>query len=132
MVMTDPIADMLTRIRNASAQKHETVNIPLSNLKVEMARILKESGFINNYKIVGEGTDKNICVNLRYDNEDVATITGIKRISKPGRRVYVNKDSIPKVMGGIGISIISSSKGLLTDREAKRTGVGGEVLCHLW
>ena len=132
MVMTDPIADMLTRIRNASSQKHATVDIPVSILKVEMARLLKETGFVEDYKITGEGTAKMICVSLRYNRDDVATITGIKRISKPGRRVYVDKDSIPKVMGGIGISILSTSSGLLTDREAKRSGVGGEVLCQLW
>ena len=132
MVMTDPIADMLTRIRNASAQKHATVDIPVSILKVEMARLLKETGFVEDYKITGEGTAKMICVLLKYNRDDVATITGIKRISKPGRRVYVDKDSIPKIMGGIGISILSTSSGLLTDREAKRSGVGGEVLCQLW
>ncbi len=132
MVMTDPIADMLTRIRNASAQKHATVDIPVSILKVEMARLLKETGFVEDYKITGEGTAKMICVLLKYNRDDVATITGIKRISKPGRRVYVDKASIPKIMGGIGISILSTSSGLLTDREAKRSGVGGEVLCQLW
>lgn len=132
MIMTDPIADMLTRIRNANSQRHASVDIPLSNLKLEMARILKESGFITDFKIIGEGTGKNICVFLRYNNEDVCTITGIKRISKPGRRVYVNKDSIPKNMGGIGLSILSTSRGLLTDRDAKKAGVGGEVLCYMW
>lgn len=132
MVMTDPVADMLTRIRNANMQKHSSVVIPLSNLKMEMARILKESGFVMDYKVTGEGVEKNICLYLKYSNDDVPTITGIKRVSTPGRRVYVNKDSIPKVMGGIGVSIISTSKGLLTDREAKRANVGGELLCHLW
>ena len=132
MVMTDPVADMLTRIRNANMQKHSSVVIPLSNLKIEMARILKESGFVMDYKVTGEGVEKHICLYLKYSNDDVPTITGIKRVSTPGRRVYVNKDSIPKVMGGIGVSIISTSKGLLTDREAKRANVGGELLCHLW
>lgn len=132
MVMTDPVADMLTRIRNANMQKHSSVEIPLSNLKVEMARILKESGFVTDFKVIGDGVDKRICLYLKYSNDDVPTITGIKRVSTPGRRVYINKDSIPKVMGGIGISIISTSKGLLTDREAKRANVGGELLCHLW
>ncbi|MBI5193140.1 MAG: 30S ribosomal protein S8 [Nitrospirae bacterium] len=132
MVMTDPIADMLTRIRNANMQKHSSVEIPLSNMKVEMARILKESGFVTDYKVTGEGVEKSICLYLKYSNDDIPTITGIKRVSTPGRRVYVNKESIPKVMGGIGISIISTSKGLLTDREAKRANVGGELLCHLW
>lgn len=132
MVMTDPVADMLTRIRNANMQKHSSVVVPLSNLKIEMARILKESGFVMDYKVTGEGVEKKICLYLKYSNDDVPTITGLKRVSTPGRRVYVNKDSIPKVMGGIGISIISTSKGLLTDREAKRANVGGELLCHLW
>lgn len=132
MVMTDPIADMLTRIRNANFQKHSTVDIPLSNLKLEMAKILKDSGFITDFKITGEGTGKNICVFLRFTKEDECTITGIKRVSKPGRRVYVNKDSIPRTMGGIGMSILSTSKGLLTDRDAKKAGVGGEVLCYMW
>lgn len=132
MVMTDPVADMLTRIRNANMQKHASVNIPVSNMKVEMARILKESGFVLDYKVTGDGVEKSICLYLKYSNDDVPTITGIKSVSTPGRRVYVNKDSIPKVMGGIGMSIISTSKGLLTDREAKRANVGGELLCHLW
>lgn len=132
MVMTDPIADMLTRIRNASSQKHYTVDIPVSNLKVEMARLLKETGFVDDYKIMGEGVEKMICVSLKYNKDDVATITGIKRVSKPGRRVYVNKDSIPKVMGGIGVSILSTSGGLLTDRESRRSGVGGELLFQIW
>ncbi|MDD5435703.1 MAG: 30S ribosomal protein S8 [Nitrospira sp.] len=132
MVMTDPIADMLTRIRNASSQKHYTVDIPVSNLKVEMARLLKETGFVDDYKITGEGVEKMICVSLKYNRDDVATISGLKRVSKPGRRVYVNKDSIPKVMGGIGVSILSTSRGLLTDKESKRTGVGGELLFQIW
>ena len=132
MTMTDPIADMLTRIRNASRQRHTMVNIPLSKLKVDIAKILKENGFIMDYKVEGEGIHKNICVYLRYAGEDIPIITGIKRVSKPGGRVYVGKDEIPKVMGGIGVSILSTSKGLLTDREAKRTGTGGEILCYIW
>ncbi len=132
MSMTDPIADALTRIRNASMQRHTLVNIPLSRSKIEMVKILKESGFITDFKISGEGVHRNISVTLKYTNEDSPIITGIKRVSKPGRRVYVGKDEIPRVMGGIGVAILSTSKGLLTDREAKREGSGGEVLCYIW
>ena len=132
MVMTDPIADMLTRIRNASRQKHATVDIPLSKLKLDITRILKESGFIMDYKVVGEGLHKNICVYLRYTNEWIPIVTGIKRVSKPGRRVYVDKDDIPMVISGIGVAILSTSKGLLTDKEARRSEMGGEILCYVW
>lgn len=132
MVMTDPIADMLTRIRNASSQRHTMVDIPLSKLKVDMAKILKENGFIMDYKVAGEGVHKNICVYLKYTSDDIPFITGIKRVSKPGRRVYTGKDKIPKVMGGIGVAILSTSNGLLSDREAKRAGTGGEILCYIW
>jgi len=130
--MTDPIADMLTRIRNASRQKHATVDIPLSRLKLGIAKILKETGFIADFKIKGEGVHRSICVNLKYTREDDPVITDIKRVSKPGRRVYVGKDELPKVVGGVGIAILSTSKGLLTDREARKEGIGGEVLCYIW
>lgn len=132
MSMTDPIADALTRIRNANNQRHSLVNIPLSKLKVDMIKILKETGFISGYKIVGEGIHKDICVYLKYTSADLPIITGIKRVSKPGRRVYAGKGDTPKVMGGIGVAILSTSRGLLTDREAKREGAGGEVLCYVW
>ena len=132
MVMTDPIADMLTRIRNASNQKHSDVDIPMSKLKLEMARILRESGFIVNYSVDGEGKDKKISVRLKYSRSDVPTITGLKRISKPGCRVYVGKDEVPRVIGGIGIAILSTSRGLLSDKEARKDKVGGEVLCYIW
>ncbi|HZX49479.1 MAG TPA: 30S ribosomal protein S8 [Nitrospirota bacterium] len=132
MVMTDPIADMLTRIRNASNQKHSDVDIPMSKLKLEMARILRESGFIVNYSVDGEGKDKKISVRLKYSRNDVPTITGLKRISKPGCRVYVGKDEVPRVIGGIGIAILSTSRGLLSDKEARKDKVGGEVLCYIW
>ena len=132
MSMTDPIADTLTRIRNASKQKHATVEMPLSKIKVEIVRILKENGFITDYKVTGEGVHRNICVSLRYAKTDAPIMTGIKRVSTPGRRVYVGKDEIPKVMGGIGIVILSTSKGLLSDREARRERSGGEVLCYVW
>lgn len=132
MSMTDPIADTLTRIRNASSQKHATVDIPLSKIKIEIVRILKENGFITDYKVTGEGVHRTISVTLRYAKTDDPIMTGIKRVSTPGRRVYVGKDEIPKVMGGIGITILSTSKGLLSDREALKEGTGGEVLCHVW
>ncbi len=132
MVMTDPIADMLTRIRNASNQKHATVDVPMSKLKLEMARILKGSGFIANYNVEGEGLAKTICLHLKYTKNDMPVITGIKRISKPGCRVYAGKDDLPKVVGGIGIAILSTSGGLVSDREARREKVGGEVLCYVW
>lgn len=132
MVMTDPIADMLTRIRNASNQKHSDVDIPMSKLKLEMARILKESGFVERYSVDGDGKDKKISVRLRYSRNDVPIITGLKRISKPGCRVYVGKDEVPRVIGGIGIAILSTSRGLLSDKEARKDKVGGEVLCYIW
>jgi len=132
MVMTDPIADMLTRIRNASNQKHSAVDIPISKLKLEMARILKESGFVQNYNVDGEGKDKKISVQLRYNRNDAPVITGLKRIGKPGCRVYVGKDEVPRVIGGIGIAILSTSRGLLSDKEARKDKVGGEVLCYVW
>lgn len=132
MVMTDPIADMLTRIRNASNQKHSAVDIPMSKLKLEMARILSESGFVSGFSVAGEGKDKKISVRLRYSKNDVPLITGIKRISKPGCRVYVGKEDVPRVIGGIGIAILSTSRGLLSDKEARKDKVGGEVLCYIW
>ena len=132
MVMSDPIADMLTRIRNASNQKHSSVEIPMSKLKLEMARILRESGFVVNYRVDGEGKDKKISVQLRYSRNDIPVITGLKRISKPGCRVYVGKDDVPRVIGGIGIAILSTSRGLLSDKEARKDKVGGEVLCYIW
>lgn len=132
MVMTDPIADMLTRIRNATRQRHEKVYIPLSKMKLEIARILKERGFIVDYRVVGEGIRKSICVYLRYTKEEEPAIVGIQRVSKPGRRIYVGKDSIPRVMGGIGVAILSTSSGIMSDREARRKGVGGEILCYVW
>ena len=117
MVMTDPIADMLTRIRNASNQKHSSVEIPMSKLKLEMARILRESGFVVNYRVDGEGKDKKISVLLRYSKNDIPVITGLKRISKPGCRVYVGKDDVPRVIGGIGIAILSTSEDFFQTRK---------------
>ena len=131
MVMTDPIADMLTRIRNANRQHHETVMVPASKLKVDIAEILKNEGFIKGYKVEGEGPIKNIVITLKYrGNERV--ITDLKRISKPGLRVYAKVNEIPKVLNGLGIAIISTSKGLKTDKEARELGIGGEVLAYVW
>ena len=131
MVMTDPIADMLTRIRNANRQHHETVMVPASKLKVDIAEILKNDGFIKGYKVEGEGPIKNIVITLKYrGNERV--ITDLKRISKPGLRVYAKVNEIPKVLNGLGIVILSTSQGLMTDKEARAKQVGGEVLAYIW
>ncbi|MGI6036237.1 MAG: 30S ribosomal protein S8 [Limnochordia bacterium] len=132
MGMTDPVADMLTRIRNASSVYHETVDIPASRLKTEMARILKEEGYIRDYKIIEDQKQNIIRVFLKYGPNRQRTITGLKRISKPGLRVYANKDEVPKVMRGLGVAIMSTSQGVMTDREAREKGVGGEVLCYVW
>ena len=130
MVMTDPIADMLTRIRNANRQHHETVMVPASKLKVDIAEILKNEGFIKGYKVEGEGPIKNIVITLKYrGNERV--ITDLKRISKPGLRVYAKVNEIPKVLNGLGIVILSTSQGLMTDKEARAKQVGGEVLAYI-
>lgn len=129
--MTDPIADMLTRIRNANRQHHETVMVPASKLKVDIAEILKNEGFIKGYKVEGEGPIKNIVITLKYrGNERV--ITDLKRISKPGLRVYAKVNEIPKVLNGLGIVILSTSQGLMTDKEARAKQVGGEVLAYIW
>ena len=131
MVMTDPIADMLTRIRNANRQHHETVMVPASKLKVDIAEILKNEGFIKGYKIEGEGPIKNIVITLKYRGND-RVITDLKRISKPGLRVYAKVNEIPKVLNGLGIVILSTSQGLMTDKEARAKQVGGEVLACIW
>ncbi len=130
MVMTDPIADMLTRIRNANAIKNATATIPSSKLKLEIARILKEEGYISDFVVEGE-EKKNIVVTLKYVNNERA-ITGLKRISKPGLRVYVEASNMPKVLNGLGIAIVSTNKGLVTDRQARALKVGGEVLAFVW
>ena len=132
MVMTDPIADMLTRIRNASSVKHDTVDIPGSKFKVELARILKEEGFIREYKFIEDDKQGNLRVFLKYGAGKERVITGIKRISKPGLRVYANKEEVPRVLGGLGISILSTSGGVMTDKQARSAGVGGEVICYVW
>ena len=130
--MTDPIADMLTRVRNALGAKHTKVDVPASNVKVEIARILKDEGFISNYKVIGEGANRAIRVYLKYGPDGEKLITQIDRISKPGCRVYVGSDDIPNVLGGLGINIISTSRGLMTGRDARRQGVGGEILCRVY
>ncbi|NLM04232.1 MAG: 30S ribosomal protein S8 [Clostridiales bacterium] len=132
MTMTDPIADMLTRIRNASSIKHETVDIPASNMKKEIARILLEEGFIKGFDIIEDGKQDIIRMQLKYGENNEKVITGIKRISKPGLRVYAKKDEIPRVLGGLGIAIISTSKGIVTDKTARAEGVGGEVIAYIW
>ena len=130
--MTDPIADMLTRIRNAIAAKHTRVDIPGSKLKMEVARILKEEGYINNYTVKGEGPKYMIRVFLRYDAKGVSSITRLERVSRPGRRVYVGSQDIKKVLGGYGVSIVSTSRGLMTGKRARAERVGGEVLAEVY
>lgn len=132
MTMTDPIADMLTRIRNASAVKHETVDVPASNIKREIANILLEEGFVKGFDVIDDGKQGIIRVQLKYGKNNEKVITGIKRISKPGLRVYAKRDEIPKVLGGLGIAIISTSKGIITDKVARKEGVGGEVVAYIW
>ena len=132
MVMTDPIADMLTRIRNGNNAKHETVDIPASNMKKAIANILLEEGFIKGYDIIEDGKQGIIRVQLKYGKDNEKIISGLKRISKPGLRVYVKSDEIPRVLGGLGIAILSTSKGIVTDKVARKEGVGGEVICYIW
>jgi small subunit ribosomal protein S8 len=131
-VVTDTIADMLTRIRNANSMGYTNVTVPASNLKEDIAKILKEEGFINDYKVKSEDNKKNIELTLKYGNKKEKVITGLKRISKPGLRVYVKSDEIPRVLNGLGIAIISTSKGLMTDKEARKQNLGGEVLAYIW
>lgn len=132
MQITDAIADMLTRVRNASSAKHESVDIPASNLKKAVARILLDEGYIRNLELIDDGKQGVIRIALKYSANKQNVITGIKRISKPGLRVYANKDELPKVLGGLGIAIISTSKGIMTDKKARNEGVGGEVLAFVW
>jgi len=132
MSMTDPIADMLTRIRNAQRASHELVNIPSSKLKINVAKVLKSEGYVKNFRIIADGQHRFIRIFLKYDKDGVAIIGGIKRVSKPGCRVYAGSDKVPKVLNGYGINILSTSKGLMTDNEARKMGVGGEILCAVW
>ena len=131
--MTDPIADMLTRIRNANTAKHDTVNIPLSKMKLAIAGILLDEGYIKAYDIVDNGNFKDIKITLKYGKDtNEKIISGLQRISKPGLRVYANKEELPRVLGGLGIAIVSTNKGVVTDKEARKLGVGGEVLAFIW
>ena len=132
MLITDPIADMLTRIRNALVAKHETVDVPASNMKLAIAEILLNEGYIKSYTVNEEGVEKMMNIVLKYGPNKQRVITGLKRVSKPGLRVYARKDRLPKVLNGLGIAIISTSKGIMTDREARKQGVGGEVLAYIW
>jgi small subunit ribosomal protein S8 len=127
-MLTDPIADMLTRIRNANLALHDTVEMPTSKLKVEIARLLEAEGYITGFDVEG-GT---LTVRLKYDRDRRRVISGLKRISRPGRRAYADRNSLPRVLGGMGVAIVSTSQGLLTDQEARRRGVGGEVICTVW
>ena len=133
MTMSDPIADMLTRIRNANTAKHDTVDVPSSKMKLAIANILVDEGYIAKYDIVEEGGFPVIRITLKYGaDKNERVITGIKRISKPGLRVHAGKEDIPRVLGGLGVAILSTNKGVITDREARKLGVGGEVLCYIW
>jgi len=132
MVMTDPIADFLTQIRNACMANHERVDVPSSKIKLSIAKLLKEEGYINNYKLVKDKKQGTLRVYLKYDNKNVPIIEGLERISKPSCRVYVRHDKIPYVLNGYGTVILSTSKGVLTDREARKQKIGGELLCKVW
>ena len=133
MAMTDPIADMLTRIRNANTAKHDTVDVPASKMKLAIADILVKEGFIKGYEVIEDGIFKTIKITLKYGKDKTEKIiTGLKRISKPGLREYAGKDELPRVLGGLGIAIISTNKGIVTDKEARKLQVGGEVLAFVW
>ncbi|MCU0578805.1 MAG: 30S ribosomal protein S8 [Desulfobacterota bacterium] len=132
MGMTDPVSDMLTRIRNGSGAKFAKVDIPSSKLKVQIARILKDEGYVKNFKVMKDNRQGILRIYLKYDDKNQETIQRIFRVSRPSRRVYTGKEGIPKVLNGLGISILSTSRGVLTDREARRLGVGGEILCSIW
>ncbi len=133
MSMSDPIADMLTRIRNANTAKHDTVNVPSSKTKIAIAEILVKEGYIKSYELVEDGVKKSMRITLKYGNTKAdKVITGLKRISKPGLRVYANAETLPRVLGGLGTAIISTNLGIVTDKEARTNGVGGEVLAYIW
>ena len=131
MVMTDPIADMLTRIRNANQMRYKEVEIPASKMKIEIARILKEEGFIADYTVTGD-TKKELSLSLKYGENGEKVITGLKKISKPGLRVTAPADKLPRVLNGLGIAVISTSQGLMTDKKARKLGIGGEVIAYVW
>lgn len=130
--MTDPIADMLTRIRNAVNAKHKVVEVPASNIKKSIAQILLDEGFIDGFNVTDDGKQRIITIDLKYGPNEEKVISGIKRISKPGLRVYARANEVPKVLGGLGIAIVSTSKGLVTDKVARKEGIGGEVICYVW
>ena len=133
MTMSDPIADMLTRIRNANTAKHDTVDIPSSKMKLAIAEILFNEGYIKKYDVIEDGAFKTIRITMKYgEDKNEKIISGIKRISKPGLRVYAGRDELPKVLGGLGVAIISTNNGVITDKEARKAGVGGEVLAFVW
>ncbi len=134
MTMTDPIADMLTRIRNGNVAMHDEVKMPSSKLKVSLAAILKREGYIEDYSVADntDGPGTVLTINMKYAQDRTRTISGIKRVSKPGLRVYAKADSLPRVLGGLGVAVVSTSRGLMTDREARRSRMGGEVLCFVW
>lgn len=131
-MMTDPIADMLTRIRNAVNAKHKVVEVPASNIKKSIAQILLDEGFIDGFNVTEDGKQGIIAIDLKYGPNEEKVISGIKRISKPGLRVYARANEVPKVLGGLGIAIVSTSKGLVTDKVARKEGIGGEVICYVW
>ncbi len=132
MAMTDPIADLLTRVRNANMVKHTSVDVPASNVKKKIVEILMEEGYIKGFDVIEDGKQGLIRIELKYGDNKERVITGLKRISKPGLRVYAKKTDVPRVLGGLGVAIISTSNGIITDREARKLGVGGEVICYVW
>ena len=132
MGMTDPVADMLTRIRNALSARHQVVALPTSRVKTEIARILKQEGYIRNYKVVEQVPQGTLKIHLKYTGEGEPAITGIERVSKPGRRIYADKTSIPSVLSGLGITIMTTSRGVMTGHHCRKAGVGGEVVCRIW
>lgn len=132
MAMTDPIADMLTRIRNAAKVRHPEVVLPTSRLKKELARVLTEEGYLTSFEEIEAKPANQLKIGLKYASATQNVITGIKRISKPGLRVYVGKDDVPRVLGGLGVAVLSTSQGIMTDRKARAAGIGGEVLCYVW
>jgi small subunit ribosomal protein S8 len=133
MSMSDPIADMLTRIRNANTAKHNTVDVPSSKMKEAIANILVDEGYVSGYEIIEDGVKKTMRITLKYGvDKNEKVISGIKRISKPGLRVYANKDEMPRVLGGLGVAIVSTNKGIITDKQARKLGVGGEVIAFVW
>jgi small subunit ribosomal protein S8 len=132
MKLTDPVADMLTRIRNAISARHQKVDVPASKLKLEIARILKEEGYVSNFKATEEEGHKVIRIYLKYDNNNDAVISNVARVSRPGCRVYVRRTEIPRVLGGMGINILTTPRGVMTGRQARKQGLGGELLCEVW